>query len=81
MPSSTAYTRLNLHTYRVGIWSWMLDTHTHHIDSLWVNSLRDDPSLVRDVLHKLIQGSSLHLLVLEVTQWVEVEVKDDTTLL
>ena len=56
-------------------------THTHHVDGLWVNSLCDDPSLVRDVLHELIQGSSLHLLVLEVAQWVEVEIKDDTTLL
>ena len=54
--------------------------HTYHVNGLRVDSFRHDPPLMSEIVDKLIECSSLDLLVFEVTKWIQTEVKDDTTL-
>lgn len=42
----------------------------HHGDSLRVNGLSDNIAAMSDVLHHFVESCPLHLLELEVTQWV-----------
>ena len=63
---------------------------THHIDGFRIDGFREEgargirgvghASGLRDVLHQLVEGGSLDLLVLEVGEGVQVEVKDDAAL-
>lgn len=53
---------------------------SHHNDSLGVDAFSNYITIVCDVLHHLIQSSTLHLLVLQVTERIHHEVKQYTTL-
>lgn len=52
---------------------------SYHVDDLRVDGLRDDASVVGDIVQNLSEGLSLDLLALEFRRGV-VEVKDDGTL-
>lgn len=52
----------------------------YHVHSLRVYGVGDDSSLWRQILNHLMQGSPLHLLPLEVRQWVWNEVEQHATL-
>lgn len=53
---------------------------SHHDDGLRVNGLCHHVAVMCDVLHHLIKPRPLHLLELEVTQWVADKIKQDTAL-
>ena len=53
---------------------------SHHTDGLRVNGFSDNPPLGGDKLHQLRDGRPLDLFVLEVTERIEVEVKDNAAL-
>lgn len=53
---------------------------THHVHHLWVDGLRDDIAVVCDELHHFTECRPLHLLPLEVAEWVRHKVEEDTAL-
>lgn len=54
--------------------------HPHHDDSFRVDGLCDHVTVVCDVLHHFIEAGSLHLFVLEITQWISHKVEKHTAL-
>ena len=56
------------------------DPWLYHVDCLRVYGFSDHTPLRGDELDQFLNGCPLHLLVLKVTQCVQVEIKNDTTL-
>lgn len=53
---------------------------SHHDDGLGVDGLGHHLTVVRDVLHHLVESGSLHLFVLEVAERIADEVEQDAAL-